>query len=53
LRQLANHPDALAIAAYRDIAVEGTPAFGRAPISTDERSKAVPPPRRRTLGYRW
>tara|TARA_R100000501_G_scaffold2927_1_gene6795 strand:- start:8289 stop:8621 length:333 start_codon:yes stop_codon:yes gene_type:complete len=31
LRQLANHPDALATAAYRDIAVNGPPAFGRGP----------------------
>jgi len=45
LRQLANHPDALAIDAYRDIAVNGTPASGRGPPVTDERLKVALPPR--------
>lgn len=45
LRQLANHPDILAITAYRDIAVKGTPAFGRGPQFTDERLRGAPPPR--------
>jgi len=42
LRQLANHPDALATAAYRDIAVNGTPAFGRGQIlPTNDREPSL------------